>query len=658
MLTGRTPYGAAENTAQVMFAHCFQPPPDPREYVADIPEGCAAIVRKAMAKERENRYASADAMLADLEALLATAPAGQVRELAEWTKFIKTDRGAPATIPLPAMRPSPGPPAAPAGASWAGNPRVWAAVLAAAALAAVAGWAALRTGDQPGPAADVAKRDDAWTRPAPTDAGRADAGGKTDDGGAILVPDPETDKSKAKAAAGSFTYELYLTKAGDKKMDVVRVVREYNGFLNHVQAMDLVDRPPKKVYESTIKYEVDAVKRKFEQWGAVLEIKTKYWPGKVDPATKPAVPRLTPEEELVRIEKKIQRYADEALPTEVRNTVRELVGFAGRHLEATDEEARKIGARAKDLAAKWYAEADRIEAALPRPRVVFKEHDGGVNAVAVTRDGSLAASAGADHMVRIWRTSDGKELQVLAGHEISAVTVAFSPDDKYAASGGGDRTVRIWDYESGRQKALIEGFDHWVTGLAFSPDGKTLAGASEQRIRLFETTEWKEIAVFKGHAGDVNTIAFSPDGVDLAAGDEQGVIKIYDVKSGKVRHSLLWHTGGVRGLAYAPGGKTLVSVSWDRTIRFWNPADGSELGQIKHTESLLGVAVSPDGRTVVTSTYDGVVRFWDAQERRPLRLIRAHNYAQGPRRLLFLPDGKTLATASPDGTVKLWETGK
>jgi serine/threonine protein kinase len=69
MLTGRPPF-QGDVPMQVMFAHCATPVPDPRKLAPDIPAGCQAIVRRAMAKEPRNRYASVSEMHRDLEQLL------------------------------------------------------------------------------------------------------------------------------------------------------------------------------------------------------------------------------------------------------------------------------------------------------------------------------------------------------------------------------------------------------------------------------------------------------------------------------------------------------------------------------------------------------------------------------------------------------------
>jgi eukaryotic-like serine/threonine-protein kinase len=71
-------------------------------------------------------------------------------------------------------------------------------------------------------------------------------------------------------------------------------------------------------------------------------------------------------------------------------------------------------------------------------------HDGPVLCVAFSADGGLLASGGTDGTVRLWRTSDGKELATLRGHEGPVRAIAVSPDRRFAYSGGADGTIRRW----------------------------------------------------------------------------------------------------------------------------------------------------------------------------------------------------------------------
>ncbi|MCI0742526.1 MAG: transporter substrate-binding protein [Gemmataceae bacterium] len=77
LLTGKHPYQDASSVVQVMFGHCHGPIPDPCSANSAIPPACRAIVARAMAKVPDDRYASAQEMLADLEAVAATL-SGQV----------------------------------------------------------------------------------------------------------------------------------------------------------------------------------------------------------------------------------------------------------------------------------------------------------------------------------------------------------------------------------------------------------------------------------------------------------------------------------------------------------------------------------------------------------------------------------------------------
>ncbi|HEY1376317.1 MAG TPA: transporter substrate-binding protein [Gemmataceae bacterium] len=72
LLTGKHPFHNSSSVPQLMYAHCHGPVPDPRADHPAVPEACARIVARAMAKAPADRYQSADEMLADLQAVAAT----------------------------------------------------------------------------------------------------------------------------------------------------------------------------------------------------------------------------------------------------------------------------------------------------------------------------------------------------------------------------------------------------------------------------------------------------------------------------------------------------------------------------------------------------------------------------------------------------------
>jgi large subunit ribosomal protein L7/L12 len=76
----------------------------------------------------------------------------------------------------------------------------------------------------------------------------------------------------APAAEEQTEFDVVLTAAGEKKIQVIKVVRELTG-LGLKEAKDLVDGAPKKVKEGVSKEEAAQVKAKLEEQGATVELK-------------------------------------------------------------------------------------------------------------------------------------------------------------------------------------------------------------------------------------------------------------------------------------------------------------------------------------------------------------------------------------------------
>jgi large subunit ribosomal protein L7/L12 len=76
----------------------------------------------------------------------------------------------------------------------------------------------------------------------------------------------------AAAAEAQTEFDVILTAAGEKKIQVIKVVRELTG-LGLKEAKDLVEGAPKPVKEAVNKADADAMKAKLEAEGASVEVK-------------------------------------------------------------------------------------------------------------------------------------------------------------------------------------------------------------------------------------------------------------------------------------------------------------------------------------------------------------------------------------------------
>ena len=76
----------------------------------------------------------------------------------------------------------------------------------------------------------------------------------------------------AAAAEEQTEFAVHLTSAGDKKINVIKVVREVTS-LGLKEAKDLVDGAPKTIKEGATKAEAEEIKKKLEDQGATVELK-------------------------------------------------------------------------------------------------------------------------------------------------------------------------------------------------------------------------------------------------------------------------------------------------------------------------------------------------------------------------------------------------
>ena len=76
----------------------------------------------------------------------------------------------------------------------------------------------------------------------------------------------------APAAEEKTSFDVILASAGDKKIQVIKVVRELTG-LGLKEAKDLVDGAPKPLKTGVAKEEAESIKAKLEEQGAKVEIK-------------------------------------------------------------------------------------------------------------------------------------------------------------------------------------------------------------------------------------------------------------------------------------------------------------------------------------------------------------------------------------------------
>jgi WD40 repeat protein len=233
------------------------------------------------------------------------------------------------------------------------------------------------------------------------------------------------------------------------------------------------------------------------------------------------------------------------------------------------------------------------------------EHTGPCQGAKFSTDGKLLATAGPE--VQVWEISTKK-----IKFTFPSGSLAFHPVKPLLVIVGKD--LRFWDLQNGAQMNLpVDAPAKGVETAVFSPNGKSIAlGMKDGQVTIWDFVTGHRLCFFHEHSAAINALCFSHDGILLASGGEDKRVVLYDMRKG-VPMRLEGHFDRVFGLAFAPDDKSLVSTSWDGTIRFWSLANHQVALTLAHDGGPVNsVAFLPDGNLMATAGSDGTARLWPA----------------------------------------------
>jgi WD40 repeat protein len=291
-----------------------------------------------------------------------------------------------------------------------------------------------------------------------------------------------------------------------------------------------------------------------------------------------------------------------------------------------------------------------------------------VRSLAFTPDNQFLVSGGVDKTIKVWDVKGRSLVQTLRLSQAQEIgTVALSSDGQTMASGSIDGTVRLWNWKTGKLLHTLTGHSNIVTSVAFSPDGQTLAsGSGDKTIRLWNVNDGslQQTIITKQF---IETLAFNPVDDMLASAGIEMSVDLWNWKTGKLIRSLGRYTGVIYAIAFSPDGQSLAfspdatasnPTLEQNTLRLWN-LRGEQIGKTMsgHTDYIDAVAFSPSGQTLISGSFDKTVKVWNVQTGALIPGTAIQEYLKDDRRILaiaYRPDGKAFALGSGDGSIKIF----
>eukprot|EP00602_Paraphysomonas_sp_CaronLab_P008849 CAMPEP_0185018994 /NCGR_PEP_ID=MMETSP1103-20130426/1630_1 /TAXON_ID=36769 /ORGANISM="Paraphysomonas bandaiensis, Strain Caron Lab Isolate" /LENGTH=568 /DNA_ID=CAMNT_0027549057 /DNA_START=204 /DNA_END=1910 /DNA_ORIENTATION=+ len=192
----------------------------------------------------------------------------------------------------------------------------------------------------------------------------------------------------------------------------------------------------------------------------------------------------------------------------------------------------------------------------------------------------------------------------------------------------------------------------WFSRPTYSPSHRDKIGfSSPSRLRSFH-----------GHGGPVWAVDYHEDTRSLISGSYDQTIKVWDISTGQCRRTLRGHAGWVSSLSVLRGGR-VVSASWDATLRVWNPETGDQTLILSsgHGNALYCLSCqpsspyspSPEASTLIAlGCRQCEVQYWSLDTGTLLRSFLGHNKEVNS----VVLSQSTCFSGSGDSTIKTWDT--
>jgi len=267
-------------------------------------------------------------------------------------------------------------------------------------------------------------------------------------------------------------------------------------------------------------------------------------------------------------------------------------------------------------------------------------------------------------------------------HQRHVVTCLQFDSDKIL-TGSDDTNINVYDTQTGALRARLEGHEGGVWALQYQ--GNVLvSGSTDRSVRVWDIKKGVCTHVFQGHTSTVRclvilmptTIDIAPDGRPIRmprepliiTGSRDSNLRVWRLpedgdppflQAGPSQdetdcpyfvRALTGHHHSVR--AIAAHGDTLVSGSYDCTVRVWKISTGETVHRLQgHTQKVYSVVLDHERNRCISGSMDNLVKVWSLDTGSVLYTLEGHSSLVG---LLDLQQDR-LVSAAADFTWRIWE---
>ncbi|KAF6020438.1 WDR86 [Bugula neritina] len=292
------------------------------------------------------------------------------------------------------------------------------------------------------------------------------------------------------------------------------------------------------------------------------------------------------------------------------------------------------------------------------------QHDGGINCMSLSEDGSVLATGSEDKMARLWstKTEECECIGILQGHEDYITCIIM--EDNFVVTGSADKTIRKWDICTCDCVLIFSGHSSPVNRIICTGDF-IFSSSYDRTSRCWDFDSAECVRIFSGHKRGVYPMVFIPadeedvnvDTFDwegnkdiLITGSADFTARSWSFETGKTLKIFKGHTGTITCMGADPAGQILYTGSTDTTVKSWNIAKGENLKTFEgHNAPVLCMSVQ--NKILYTGSSDWTGKSWVVEFGDCTRTYKGHKHSVS---CIKFCDG-LLVTGSGDGISRIYE---
>jgi serine/threonine protein kinase/WD40 repeat protein len=280
-------------------------------------------------------------------------------------------------------------------------------------------------------------------------------------------------------------------------------------------------------------------------------------------------------------------------------------------------------------------------------------------ALGLAPDGRWVAVGTKEGEVAVWSLPQGDPPIRFKVGRVEIATLEFAPDRLHRtqtarpgeawllAVGDVATGLTVFDLSTPSIRSQCRGSNYAVGSVAFSPDGMLLASAGRRKPILWDI--WTGLPILRlAESATANSIVFSPDGKRVAV--DSGGVHIYEIENGRGLQTLWGLDAEVDKIALCGNGRLLAALAQDFRVGIWDYSAGRLLHVLEvpigiHADN-AGLAFSPDGRRFVYAA-GTQGKMWDVATG---AVIKSWKLPAGCQDNLAFDDGGRLISARVETT--------